>query len=136
MRALGIAIVTIMVFGAILIGHVVSTEPNEVAVFMRPKLKHSQGVLEGLTTENYEMIAKHSQDISLLSQASTWQVLQTVEYRERSTEFRRSVDALTEAAKKRQLDAAALAYVDVTLKCVNCHKYVRAVGPGRVLEKK
>ena len=121
--------------GLLLTAPVTAAEPNEVATFMRVKLKQSQGILEGLTTENYEMVAKHAQEMSLLSQASTWQVLQTVEYNERSKEFRRSVDSLTEAAKKRELDAAALAYVDVTLKCVSCHKYVRTVNPSRTQKK-
>ena len=121
--------------GALFTAPCIAAEPNEVATFMRVKLKQSQGILEGLTTENYEMIAKHAQEMSLLSQASTWQVLQTVEYNERSKEFRRSVDALTDAAKKRELDAASLAYVDVTLKCVNCHKYVRTVNPSRTRQK-
>lgn len=102
-------------------------QPNKVGEFMRAKLTHSQKVLEGLAMEDFDLIAKHSQDLSLLSQAATWQVLQTAEYRDRSTEFRRSADALTEAAKKKNLEAAALAYVDVTMKCVNCHKYVRQV---------
>lgn len=102
-------------------------EPNKVSEFMRAKLVHSQKVLEGLATENYDQIARNAQDLSLLSQAATWQVLQTPEYRDRSTEFRRSTDALAEAAKKKNLEGAALAYVDVTMKCVNCHKYVRQV---------
>jgi hypothetical protein len=63
----------------------------------------------------------------LLSQASNWQVLQTPEYRQRSTEFRRSVDALTEASRERNLDGATLAFMQVTMKCVSCHKYVRSV---------
>jgi len=102
-------------------------EPNKVSEFMRAKLTHSQRVLEGLATEDFDLIAKHAQEMSLLSQASTWQVLQTAEYRDRSTEFRRAADAVGEAAKKKNLEAAALAYVDVTMKCVNCHKYVRHV---------
>jgi cytochrome c556 len=53
--------------------------------------------------------------------------LQTPEYSQRSAEFRRAADALTEAARKRNLDGATLAYVDVTTKCVSCHKYVRGV---------
>jgi len=52
-------------------------------------------------------------------------VLQTPEYRERSNDFRRSVNAITDAARKKNLEAATLAYVDSTLKCVSCHKYVR-----------
>ena len=102
-------------------------EANKVSEFMRAKLIHSQKVLEGLTTEDFAEMAKHSQEMSLLSQAENWQVLQTPEYRDRSTEFRRACDTLTEAARKKNLEAAALAYVDVTMKCVNCHKYVRHV---------
>lgn len=107
-------------------------ETDKVAIFMRAKLEHSQKVLEGLTMEDFDKIAKHAQEMSLLSQASTWQVLQTPEYHDRSVEFRRSVDTLTEAAKKKNLDGAALAYVDVTMKCVSCHKYVRKVRMARL----
>lgn len=107
-------------------------EPDKVAVFMRAKLQHSQKVLEGLAMEDFDLIAKNSQKLSLLSLAEDWQVLETPEYAQHSMEFRRSADALTEAAKKKNLDGAALQYVDVTLKCVNCHKYVRKVKTARL----
>ena len=103
-----------------------SGQPNQVRTFMRSKLNHSQQVLEGLSTEDYDTIAKHAQDLSLLSLASNWQVLQTEEYVQQSREFRRAADALRDAAKKKNLDGAALAYVDMTMKCINCHKYVRS----------
>jgi len=92
---------------------------------MQRKLGHAEKTLEGLAREDYDAIITHSQAISLLCEDELWAVLQTVEYRERSNEFRRSVNAITEAARKKNLDAAALAYVDATLKCVSCHKYVR-----------
>lgn len=104
-----------------------SEPPNNVRDFMRAKLSHSQKVLEGLTTEDYDLIAKNSQAMSLLSRATNWQVLQTQEYLQQSQDFRRSADALTEAARKKNLDGAALAYVELTMKCINCHKYVRGV---------
>lgn len=102
-------------------------QPNQVADFMRVKLQHAQKVLEGLTIEDYDMIAKNAQQLSLLSQASNWQVLQTDEYLSQSLEFRRSADALRRAAGEEDLDAATLRYVDITMKCVMCHKYVRGV---------
>lgn len=111
-------------------------EADKVAIFMKAKLEHSQKVLEGLTMQDFDLIAKHSQEMALLSQASTWQVLQTPEYHDRSVEFRRSVDALTEAARKKNLEGAALAYVDATMKCVSCHKYVRKVKMARVEERR
>lgn len=99
--------------------------PNDVAAFMDLKLDHAQDLLEALSTEDFPGIAKHSQELSLLSQQATWQVLQTPEYNQHSAEFRRAADAILLAAREKNLDAAALAYVDMTMKCFNCHKYVR-----------
>ena len=100
---------------------------DNIAEFMKAKLQHSQQVLKGLATEDFDLIAKNSQAMSLLCEDELWMVMKTPEYLERSTEFRRSADAVTEAAKKKNLEAAALGYVDMTLKCVNCHKYLREV---------
>jgi len=96
-----------------------------LSAFMKAKLEHSGKVLEGLAREDFDLIAKHSAAISLLCEDELWSVMQTPEYIERSKEFRRSVYAITEAARKKNLEAAAFAYVDSTMKCVSCHKYVR-----------
>lgn len=109
-----------------------SQRPNQVGDFMQAKLVHAQRVLEGLALEDYTMLAKHSQELSLLSQAANWQVLQTDEYLRQSDEFRRTADALTAAAREKNLDGAALRYVDMTLKCVECHKYVRGARLAQV----
>ena len=103
------------------------TRPNQVAKFMRAKLEHAEKLLEGLTTENYDLLVKESQALVLLSQSADWQVLQTSDYAAESSEFRRAADGLKQAGKAKNLDAAALRYVDLTLKCVHCHKYVRSV---------
>jgi cytochrome c556 len=100
---------------------------NQVREFMRKKLVHSQKVLEGLTVDDLPMVAKHAQELSLLSQAAQWQVLQTPDYLQQSTDFRRAADTLAAAAGKGNLDGATLAYMEVTMKCVSCHKYVRGV---------
>ncbi|MCE9556421.1 MAG: cytochrome c [Planctomycetes bacterium] len=105
----------------------VADEPNAVRAFMRAKLDHSKKILEGLTTDNLEEVAKDSQELAMLSQASNWQVLQTEDYLQHSREFRRAANALTQAAKDKNLDGATLAYVSVTMSCVNCHKYVRGI---------
>ena len=109
-----------------------SQKRDTVDEFMRAKLVHAQKVVEGLTSEGYELIAKSSQQLSLLSQAAQWQVLQTPEYARRSAEFRRAADKLAQAGKDKNLDAALLAYVDVTMKCVECHKYIRTVQNARL----
>jgi hypothetical protein len=98
---------------------------DKLGAFMKAKLGHSEKVLEGLAREDYALIAKHSQAISLLCEDELWMVMMTPEYLERSNEFRRSVNSITEAARAKNLDAAALAYVDSTMKCISCHKYIR-----------
>lgn len=96
-----------------------------LSAFMKAKLVHAEKTLEGLVKEDFELVAKHSQAISLLCEDESWMVLKTPEYQARSNEFRRSVNAITEAARKKNLEAATLAYVDATLKCVSCHQHVR-----------
>jgi hypothetical protein len=102
-----------------------SPEADKVAVFMRAKLGHADKVLEGLAVEDFEMIERAAQELSLASLDSNWQVLQTEDYVRQSAEFRRSCDALKKAAQEKNLDGATLAWLEVTLKCVQCHKYVR-----------
>ncbi len=117
------------------IGHANEGPEENIKVFMRAKLDHSQRVLEGLTTEDYDMIRKHAGQLEVLSQEAAWQVLQTPEYRQQSLEFRRAAQALKEAAEKENIHAAALAYVDVTMKCVRCHQYVRDVRNASVADE-
>ena len=100
---------------------------DDVRAFMRVKLNHAQEVLEGISLEDYDKIAHGAQRMSLLSMESNWRVLQTSQYLERSVAFRRITDRMQKAAKAKNLDAATLAYVEMTLSCVQCHKYVRAV---------
>lgn len=93
--------------------------------FMRDKLELAQGILEGLSVENYDLIISRSQKLSAMSQEADWKVFENPDYEQQSLAFRRNVDALTKAAKNKNLDGATLAYVRVTMSCVECHKYVR-----------
>ena len=109
--------------------------PDRVAGFMRAKLAHSATVLEGLSLEDYDLIGKGAQQLVLVSQDSNWQVLQTEDYARQSEAFRRACDGLRRAAQEKNLDAAVLCWMDVTMKCVQCHRYVRDVERGAATEK-
>lgn len=104
---------------------------DKVAIFMRAKLAHSGAVLEGLALGDYDLIARGAQELSLASQDSNWNVLQTEDYVRQSMEFRRACDTLRRAAKERNLDGAALAWMEVTMKCVQCHRSLRDEERGR-----
>ena len=110
-----------------LYGQPPSNQPRDPQLkpFMKQKLEHAKGVLEGLALENYEQIAKEAQALSLLSLESNWNVFNTKEYLEQSEDFRRTVNTITEAAREKDVNLAALGYVNLTVRCVECHSYLR-----------
>ncbi len=105
---------------------------DELNDFMRAKLVHSQNVVEGLVRGDFDKISKGAQEMSLLSLAVTWQVLQTPQYIEYSKKFRTAANALSEAAREKNLDRATKEYNVVLQRCVECHKYLRDVRMARV----
>jgi hypothetical protein len=94
---------------------------------MRRKLAQSQKVLEGVAVNDFEKIAAGAEELIAISKEAEWQALKTPRYELYSNEFRRSAETLIKNAKDKNLDAAALTYVDLTLTCVKCHKHVREV---------
>ena len=96
--------------------------------FMRRKLEFSKNVLEGLALEQYPMIEKNAKALKVLSQAAEWEVPtipNATDYVALTSEFQRYADDLVKAAKQGNIDGATLAYVKLTMNCVQCHKYVR-----------
>jgi hypothetical protein len=104
-----------------------SAKPAEKPVeqFMRQKLTHSQDILEGLVTEDFEQIAKAAAEMRTLSQAAEWQVLRTPTYDLFSREFQAACDQLEKSAKEQNSDGASLAWIKVTMTCLSCHKHVK-----------
>ena len=93
--------------------------------FMREKLELSQRVLEGIATEDYDLVIAKGVRLSAMTKEVDWRFFENPEYDQQSLTFRRQVDALVKAAKDKNVDAATLAYVRITMSCVDCHKMVR-----------
>jgi hypothetical protein len=99
--------------------------PDKRPTLMRVKALHAQKLIEALTLEDFAAMAKHAQQMKLLSQEASWQVFQGDEYEQYSVAFRRATDNLALEASRRNLDGAVLSYFELTMNCVSCHKYVR-----------
>jgi hypothetical protein len=93
--------------------------------FMRQKLTHSQAVLEGIALEDFNLILVNARKLVAMSHEGSWRVLEGSGYNEHSVTFRRNAEALVKASNLASLDGATLAYVKMTMSCVECHKYVR-----------
>jgi hypothetical protein len=105
---------------------------NRGQQLMKKKLQHSQRVLEGIALNDFGLISRNAEDLMQVSKEAEWRVLKSPEYEVNSNEFRRSAVALIKAAKDKNIDGAALAYMDLTLSCVRCHKHLREVRQTRL----
>lgn len=95
--------------------------------FMRKKLEASQSVLEGLAVEDFDLIERGAKQLRATSVAAEFMVINDPLYAESAADFTKIVDKLVKAAKEKRLDGSTLAYLDMTMSCVECHKYVRNV---------
>ena len=97
---------------------------------MQRKLTHAHNVLIGLALPDFDKVTTGADELAACAREASWRVLKTPKYERYSDEFLRTLDDLKAAAKKKNVDAAALAYVDMTLTCVKCHQHARDVGWG------
>lgn len=95
--------------------------------FMRAKLQSSNKVLEGLVTDDAAMVKEGAEALHKMSNTERWRVSNDAMYRQFSGEFRRITEQLVDAADKKNMDQAALRWMDATMRCIECHRYVRGV---------
>ncbi len=104
-------------------------EDKSLAAFMRKKLEASSLILEGITIEDADLVAKGATALLEMSKAEKWQVIADDEYRDFNRDFRSAVHKLNEAAEAKNFDNATLQWFDAIKGCVECHKYVRSNRP-------
>ena len=124
---------TVALFGLITAPFGQPKAPVSTREFMREKLEHSQKLLGALATEDYFTLQKMSERLSAMTQHADWQAFQNPDYTAFSAGFRTHANALTKTAKDRNIDASTLAYVRMTMSCVDCHKFVRGKQVAEVL---
>ena len=105
------------------------TDPDTSEI-MQHKLLHSQFILRGIALQDFTLIRTNAEQLVKLSRFSGWYARQTPEYELFTVEFRRHAEDLVKAAKKENIDAATLAYTQLTFSCVSCHSHMRG-GPAQ-----
>jgi hypothetical protein len=110
----------------------IQAQGTALSRLMRQKLEHSQVMLAAVVTSNWAELESHSQALVKLTSDPAWTALKTPEYARYSEAFVRAAQDVIDAAKRHDMDAAPLGYVQLTLSCVQCHRYVaRARIAGR-----
>jgi|688.fasta_scaffold1198454_1 cytochrome c556 len=123
-----LAVATLAVTAAATIGWgwvVAQNPPVEKQPVMKRKLAHSQRMLEALALADFTAMEKSSDELLKCVREATWLLSDSDDYLRLSEQFRRSINEFKQAAVKKNIDAAALAYSDMTRDCVRCHKHIR-----------
>ncbi len=102
-----------------------SQQSDSLPNIMDEKLEYSQQLLEAIIFEDFHAVEGIADELHLISELSSWDVIRSPEYTRRSLEFQRVANRLAEVAAEKNLDGLALGYVELTLQCFQCHRYMR-----------
>lgn len=110
------------------IGAQLRPEPPRLTTgeLMKAKLVAAQKVLEGVTTEDFNLVSRNANLLITYSRAEAWLVQQSPQYARHTEDFRRQASALAREARNKNVDGATVAYFQLTVSCVNCHKFIRS----------
>jgi hypothetical protein len=92
---------------------------------MREKLVHTQGILRAIMVSDHQLLEKESVALMRLTKEDGWQVLTSPEYLRQSAAFTQAIEDLVDAAKGNDLDGAAVSYSAMTMRCYQCHRYLK-----------
>jgi cytochrome c556 len=95
---------------------------------MKAKRERAHAVLDALTAGDYDVLRRNAEGLALIADMRVFVARsETPEYRYQARAFKHAADDLAAAAKAKNIDAAALAYGDMTRTCVKCHTEFRGV---------
>lgn len=94
--------------------------------WMKKKLEFSQHILAGMATADFDKISVSASSMNRLNEIEKWSRRTGAdEYRTQLRIFHFANEDLVRAADAKNIDGVALAFSQLTLSCVNCHKVMR-----------
>jgi hypothetical protein len=91
---------------------------------MREKLTRAQKILEAVVTSDWVALESETRALEALTNDPRWAVLKAPEYAEQSIAFSLAVQDLHQAAVQRDLEQTPQSYNAVTLRCIECHRFI------------
>jgi len=96
-------------------------------IFMREKLTMVNDIVEGLATEDFDLVKTGGNKLAKLAESAAWLSDRDPFYRHYSSHFEQAVRGLLDAADSKSPEKVTFAYVHVTFSCTACHQHVRNV---------
>lgn len=103
-----------------------SAQQSPVEALMKAKAGYAHRLLDAVVLGDLETVRDQAFRLKAVAETGDWNVMTAPEYVRESEEFIHATEGLLQSAAGKDRDAVALAYVEVTLSCVRCHRYVRA----------
>lgn len=106
----------------------INQEPGDKATkaaIMRLKLEPAKKILEGIALGDFQAVRKNTEQIRLLTLDEGWMLVQTDDYRQQTKNFERSLNLLNRMCDEKDIEGVTLAYMQVTMRCVECHQRMR-----------
>jgi hypothetical protein len=104
---------------------------SQPSVWMRTKLDFSRNILAGLASEDFDKVAANAQAMQGMSMFESFIRGKMPSYRTQLEVFQDANDEIIRQAQKDNVEGAALAFTQLTMSCVNCHKQLRGQPKGK-----
>lgn len=101
-------------------------ENTDPSFWMQKKLEYTQNILAGIAKEDYDEINKNAMAMGGLNRIESFVRGRTPGYRTQLRVFQFANDELIRQANKENLEGATMAFTQMTISCVNCHKELKA----------
>ena len=95
------------------------------SIWMKKKLEYSQNILAGITTEDFDKIADNARAMKGLGKFEAFVRSRNAAYTRQLQMFEDVNDEILRQADNDNAEGVALAFTQLTVNCVNCHKVLR-----------
>lgn len=113
-----------------------STEDDGPSVWMRLKLQGSQDLLAALVRADFEAIRQSATRLNSFGRFERFVRGKNEEYDTQLRFFRNANQQIIRQANRKNVEGAALGFMQLTASCINCHKVIRDSAGKISLEEK
>lgn len=101
-----------------------STSEKESTKVMADKLRHTHELITSLAREDYKSLEKSAKSLGKTAHLQ-WVAEPSPEYRSQLQVFWTTLEGIESGARRKNIEEATLAYMQMTLSCVRCHRVIR-----------
>lgn len=100
-------------------------DDKDPSIWMKKKLDYSQNILAGITLEDFDKIADNARAMKGLGKFEAFVRSRNAAYTRQLQLFEETNDEIIRQADNDNVEGVALAFTQLTINCINCHKVLR-----------